>query len=87
MKVIDLKDITRKDSAVYYRRYFSARAVLDLPGGAAEAPVEFAIETSPLSQKTVTVKVDGQVDYPLLPVINELKALVLSRDEAGALPL
>jgi hypothetical protein len=87
MKVIDLLNIVRKDSAVYYKRYFTAVAVIELPAKTIEEPLEFTIETSPLNQKTITANFFEPLDYPLVPILNEVKALVRAKDESGALPL
>ncbi|GMO25596.1 MAG: hypothetical protein Pg6A_12940 [Termitinemataceae bacterium] len=87
MKVVDITHITRKENAVYYSRYFSAKAVLELRTNTTEVPIEFSIETSPLSEKNVVIKFLEQVDYPLVPVINAAKAVILAKDNEGALPL
>jgi hypothetical protein len=87
MRVVDITDIARKENAVYYRRYFSAKAVLELRTKTVETPIEFSIETSPLSEKAVVVKFLEQVDYPLVPIMSAAKAAILAKDDEGALPL
>ena len=87
MKVLDITNIARKENAVYYRRYFSGTAVVEFQTKTAEIPVEFSIETSPLSEKTVAAKFLEKFEYPLIPVLNALKTLILAKDDEGALPL
>jgi hypothetical protein len=87
MRVVDITDIARKENAVYYRRYFSAKAVLELPTETTEKPIEFSIETSPLNEKTVAVKFLEKIDYPLVPIMSAAKAVILAKDDEGALPL
>jgi hypothetical protein len=87
MKVLDITDIERKENAVYYRRYFSATAIIELQTKTSETPIEFSIETSPLSEKTVTVKFLERIDYPLVPIMGAVKTAILAKDDEGALPL
>jgi hypothetical protein len=87
MKVVDITKISRKESAVYYKRYFTGIVILELPAKTIEEPLEFTIETSPLSEKTIAVTFSHQLDYPLMPIIREVKAFVLAKDDNGELPL
>jgi hypothetical protein len=87
MKVVDVTNIVRKESAIYYRRYFTGIAVLELPTKTIQEPIEFTIETSPLSEKIISLKFQQQLDYPLVPILKEVKAFVLEKDNCGALPL
>jgi hypothetical protein len=87
MKVIDLLNVARKDSEIFYKRYFTAAVVLELPAKTMEVPIEFTIETSPLSEKTISLNFLQQLDYPLIPLLKEVKTFILEKDNAGALPL
>jgi hypothetical protein len=87
MKVVDITKILRKESAVYYKRYFTGVVKLELPAKTIEEPLEFTIETSPLSEKTITVTFANQLDYPLMPIIREVKTFILAKDNNGELPL
>jgi len=87
MKVIELLNITRKDSEIFYKRYFTASVVLELPAKTLEVPLEFTIETSPLSEKIISVSFLQQLDYPLIPILKEVKAFILEKDNDGKLPL
>ncbi len=86
MKVIAVKDITRKDVPLYYRRIFSGLAVLEILDDVSERRIEFIIETKPTGAREVSVTLLDAVDYPLVPVLRELKEKVVALDREGALP-
>jgi hypothetical protein len=86
MKVLQIKDIVRKDVPIYYRRYFSGVAVLELMNKSIERQIDFQIETKPTGVKEISLSVSEPVDYPLAPLITELKKFVISLDDAGGLP-
>ena len=86
MKVIIIKDIIRKDVPIYYRLLYTGVAVLELNDKQTDYRVDFAIEIKPTGQKEITVTFLDEVDYPLLPVIKELKESINSMHENGALP-
>jgi hypothetical protein len=48
--------------------------------------MDWVIETSPLGTKELSVTLCDKVDYPLLPLIKEIKAKIASLDEEGKLP-
>ena len=87
MTVLRLNDITRKEDGLYYRRKFSASAEYELPSGHNEdGKIEFIIETSPLGQNSISVKLIDPVNYPVLPVKRALKEYINDLDMAGMLP-
>ncbi len=86
MKVISVKDIARKDVPLYYRRIFTALAVIDILDSVTEHRIDFIIETKPTGAKEISVTLQDAVDYPLVPLLRELKAAVQSLDREGALP-
>ncbi|MDR2093924.1 MAG: hypothetical protein LBP76_00195 [Treponema sp.] len=88
MKVLGLKDVVRKDVPIYYRRLFSGIIVLELMNKkTAERKIDFSIETKPTGQKAIIVKLAEAVDYPLIPVIHEIKQYIDNLDGDGGLPL
>jgi hypothetical protein len=87
MKVVELRDIVRKDVPIYYRRLFSGIIVLELMNKTAERKIDFSIETKPTGQKVIIVKLTEAVDYPLIPVVKEIKQYINKLDEDGGLPL
>jgi hypothetical protein len=86
MKIIALKEIERKDVPIYYRRLFSGIVVLDLMDKETERRVDFSIETKPTGHKEITVTFIEAVDYPLLPLMKELKKYIDALDNNGGLP-
>jgi hypothetical protein len=86
MKVIDVKDIVRKDVPIYYRRLFTGIAVLDVLNERLERRIEFAIETKPTGASEIAVNVVDSLEYPLVPVLRELRDKVAALDKTGALP-
>lgn len=86
MNAIELKDIVRKDTALYYRRLFTATVSLDILGSVMDRRVEFIIETHPTGKKDVSVTLVDPVEYPLVPILRSIKELVAAMDGKGALP-
>ncbi|MDR1902250.1 MAG: hypothetical protein LBQ88_08240 [Treponema sp.] len=88
MKVLELKGVVRKDVPIYYRRFFSGSIVLELMNNkAVERKLEFSIETKPTGQKEIIVKLTETIDYPLVPVVKEIKQYIYNLDADGGLPL
>ena len=48
MKILDIKNITREDGEIFYRRTFTGTAVIQFPLTTTEEPVTFTIEMTPL---------------------------------------
>ncbi|MCL2229807.1 MAG: hypothetical protein FWC01_01800 [Treponema sp.] len=86
MKVITIKDMIRKDVPIYYRLLFTGVAVIELNKGPENFRIDFTIEIKPTGQRDVSVTFIDKVDYPLIPVTNELKAYIKQLDSAGGLP-
>ena len=86
MTILDITDIIRKENYIYYRREFTGNALYDLPGKKHKGQIEFVIETEPTGKKDVRIKLIDSVDYPLLPVMQNLKNFILSLDNDGRLP-
>ena len=86
MKVIAIKDIVRKDVPIYYRLLFTGVAVLELSKDPADYRIDFTVEIKPTGQKEITVSFLDEVDYPLLPVIKELKNQIDTMHSHGMLP-
>jgi hypothetical protein len=86
MKILDIKEIIRKDVPIYYRRLFSGVAVIELVNKPAEYRIDFSIETKPTGQKEISVTLADLVDYPLVPLLKELKQFVNKLDGDGGLP-
>jgi hypothetical protein len=85
MKILSIKDIVRKDVPIYYRRLFSGVAVLELINQSVERKIDFSIETKPTGQKDISVTFTDPVDYPLVPLVREIKKFLDDLDRSGGL--
>jgi len=86
MRIIEIKDMTRKDMPIYYRRFYSGVAVLELVNKPVECPLEWQIEHKPTGQTEIALTVKQSVDYPLIPLQKELKKYINALDTDGKLP-
>jgi hypothetical protein len=86
MKIKQIKDIVRKDVPIYYRRLFTGILELDLMGKNVDRNIDFTIETMPTGLNQVSVTIAEPVDYPLVPLMRELKQFITNLDENGGLP-
>ena len=86
MKIIEIKDLIRKEFPIYYRRFYSGVAVLELVTGETEVPIDFQIEQKPTGHIEITVVFSVTIDYPLVPLQKMFKRYIKSLDEEGKLP-
>ena len=86
MRVVSIKDMIRKDVPIYYRNLYTGVAVIELPKGAKNYRIDFAIEFKPTGQKEISVTFIDEVDYPLVPLNKEIKQFIENLDNQGALP-
>jgi len=86
MKVITVKDIVRKDVPIYYRLLYTGVAVIEMSADAADYRIDFSIEIKPTGQREIVVSFLDEVDYPLVPVVKELKKYIDTMHQNGALP-
>ncbi|MDR0316594.1 MAG: hypothetical protein LBH97_06815 [Treponema sp.] len=86
MKIIAIKDIVRKDVPIYYRLLYTGVAVLELNERPVDHRIDFSIEIKPTGQKDIAVNFLEKVDYPLLPIVKELKTHIDSMHTNGVLP-
>ena len=86
MKVISIKDIIRKDVPIYYRLLYTGVAVLELQKDPENYRIDFSVEIKPTGQKEITVTFLDNIEYPLVPVIKELKTFIDTMHSNGTLP-
>ena len=86
MKILDIKDLKRKDFPIYYRRFYSGIVVMDLISKSHEFPLDFQIEHKPTGQTEILLTFTNTVDYPLIPLQRELKKFISALDAEGKLP-
>jgi len=86
MKIITLKDMIRKDVPIYYRKLYTSVAVIELNSKQNDYRIDFSIEIKPTGQREINVNFIDSVDYPLIPVVKELKQYISELDSADGLP-
>jgi hypothetical protein len=86
MKVLELRGLSRKETGIYYRREFSGLAILETRGLASEFPLSFVIESRPVGGPEISVILEADPTWPLLPVVMSIKVMVREMDKSGQLP-
>jgi len=86
MKIVAIKDIIRKDVPIYYRLLYTGVAVIDLAKDSADYRIDFTIEIKPTGAKEITVTFLDNIEYPLVPIIKELKVIIDKMHEDELLP-
>ena len=86
MKIIEIKNMTRKEFPIYYRRFYAGIAVMELVNRVEEIPLEFQIEHKPTGAKDIHIGFSQKIDYPLIPIQKELKKYIAELDSNGKLP-
>ena len=86
MKIISIHDIIRKDVPIYYKRFYKGTLAIELVNTPREIPVEFIIEHKPTGQLEISVTLSEEIDYPLVPLMKELKKYIGELDSTRKLP-
>jgi hypothetical protein len=87
MKLIELKELYKKDIPLFYRQEFSGLVVLeDQNNKQVETKVEFIVERSATGETDIKVDLIEDVHFPVIPVIRSLKEHIRELDKKGQLP-
>jgi len=86
MKVLDIKNIVRKDFPIYYRRLYTSVVLIELVNKQIETAMDFQIEHKPTGHTEISITSMGHVDYPLVPLQKELKRIIGELDSERKLP-
>ncbi len=86
MRIVDLQNISRKETPIFYRRVYTAQAVIESNGNRSEKKVQFAVEHRPVGGVDIQIESLDKLDYPLIPVVRELKTFITDLDKRGSLP-
>lgn len=86
MRIIALKNITRDENYIYYRRNFDAVAEFEFGSKQIEAPIKFLIETTPFGTKEISIFGLESVNYPVLPLKKAIIEYISKQDSEGKLP-
>ena len=87
MVVSKLVEIERKESHIYYMQDFTATAVYSIVGKEKKGRIAFSIEHKPTGEMVITLRILDDVDYPLLPIIIDLKKTIKNLIETNVLLL
>jgi hypothetical protein len=86
MKVLEIRDITKKNIPLHYRNEFKASAVFEYKNqNREESPVEFTLEHSATGNLDISVRILNKLNYPLLPALKSLKAFIRDLEKQGKL--
>lgn len=86
MKIVELRNLERKDVPLSYRRTFTADAVVEGPNsGETTQPVEFDLEQSPVGGTEIMIRVVGKSHYPVVPILRALKPHITELNDRGEL--
>lgn len=85
MKVIELRELQRREAPIHYIREYTAVAVLESFEGRAETSISFVLEQKPIGPPEVSVRVLDPVEWPLLPVVRVLRDYIVDLDRQGLL--
>ncbi len=85
MEILEIKNIEREPGHIYYRRTYHGDAVISLPKGMTDLPIQFTLEMDPMGQMSVELNLKGTVDYPLLPINKALKDFIIDMDKKDQL--
>jgi hypothetical protein len=86
MKIIEIRNLEKKDSHLHYRNEFTGEAVCELPFETRQSKeVEFTLERSATGNLDISVRILEDIDYPLIPVIRSLKSYIFELEKQGKL--
>ena len=86
MRIVELLNVSRKETPIYYRRVYTAQAVMESSRGRTEKNVQFSVEHRPVGGVDIQIETLDSLDYPLIPVVRELKSYIADLDKKGSLP-
>ncbi|MFP4363933.1 MAG: hypothetical protein ACLFR1_08685 [Spirochaetia bacterium] len=87
MRILEMKNLTKKDLPLHYRKEFLGQAVFEtMEKKKVEKRIEFSLEHSPTGKIDVKVKLLEDLDYPLVPALNRLKDYIYKLEQKGKLP-
>jgi hypothetical protein len=86
MKVVELRDINRRESPVHYIKELTAIAVIEWDEKRGESDISITLEHKPMGPPDVRIHLLDSVDWPSLPVIHAIKDYVIELERTGRLP-
>ena len=86
MKIISIQNIIRKDVPIYYKRFYKGTLNIELMNKSQEVPIEFIIEHKPTGHLDINITLAEKIDYPLVPLMKEIKNYIGELDSTRKLP-
>lgn len=86
MKIVAIKDMIRKDVPIYYRKLYTGVVVIEFRDISSNYRIDFSIEMKPTGHKDINITFLDSIDYPLVPLNNQLKKYIDELDFVGGLP-
>jgi len=86
MRIVELLNISRKETPIFYRRVYTAQAVFESTHGRTGKDIQFTVEHRPVGGVDIHIEPLDNLDYPLIPVVRELKSFIADLDKKGSLP-
>jgi hypothetical protein len=86
MKVVELRDLSRRDSSIHYIKELTAVAVLEWDQRRSESDIAITLEHKPIGPPDVTVHLLDAVEWPALPIIRAIRDYVTELERSGRLP-
>jgi hypothetical protein len=66
--------------------FYKAVAEIELRGAVSDVALEFSLEMKPIGTKEILVTIHDEVDYPLVPLVAEIKKVITTLDRESKLP-
>jgi len=86
MKVVELRDLARRESPVHYIKELTAVVVIEWNERQSESDVSITLEHGPLGPPDVRIRLLDPLELPTLPVIHAIKDLIVEMERSGRLP-
>ena len=86
MRVVELRDIRRKDSPVHYIKELTAVAVVEWNEDLSESEIAITLEHKALGPPEVRVRFLGSVEWPTSTVIPDISDRIVELERTGGLP-
>jgi hypothetical protein len=86
MRVVELRELSRRDSPVFYIKELTAIAVVEWNQKQCESDIAITLEHKPLGPPDVRVHILDAVEGPTLPLIHAIKDYVVDMERSGRLP-
>ncbi len=86
MKVVELRDLSRRESPLHYIKELTAVAVVEWNQRQSESDIAITLEHRPLGPPDVRVRLLDAVEWPTLPMIHAIRDYVVDLERTGKLP-